>query len=110
MRSAARFFGVVCLLAWSPAAAQAAAPYAPPDRPGPALTISRSTLAKAVRCSPGLAGATRSPVLLSPGTGAAPDENYGWNYMPALTARGIPWCALATPDHTLADVQDDGEY
>src|SRR6059058_2814862 len=85
-------------------------PYAPVDRAGPALTIPAATLAKAVRCTPGLRDAGRSPVLLSPGTGASPDENYGWNYMPALTARGIPWCSLATPDHTLADIQDDGEY
>jgi len=85
-------------------------PLASPDRPGPALSIPEATMAAALHCTASVEHATRSPVLLSPGTGSTAQESFGWNYQPALTARGIPWCGLDSPDHTLAAIQDQGEY
>src|SRR5262245_51150609 len=75
-------------------------------RPDPASR----TLAAALQCSAGLRDAAREPVLLVAGTGATPLEQYSWNYEPALSALGIPWCAVTVPEHTLGDVQDDAEY
>jgi len=49
-------------------------------------------------------------VLLSPGTGQTSAEKFSWNYGPALTALRMPWCALDSPEHTLADIQDIGEH
>jgi triacylglycerol esterase/lipase EstA (alpha/beta hydrolase family) len=87
-----------------------AKPLAPPDRPGPELTNPQEKMAAALHCTESVASATRSPVLLSPGTALTSEEAFGWNYEPALTRLGIPWCALDSPDHTLADIQDIGEY
>ena len=86
------------------------AAYAPLDRPGPPLEVSAAAVDAATRCSPGIANAGRAPVLLSPGTGATADENFSWNYMRSLTARGIPWCGLSMPDHAQNDIQVAGEY
>lgn len=93
-----------------PPAAGADGAYAPADRPGPPLGAPDATLRSALTCGPGLTGAERSPVLLVAGTGATPEEQYSWNYEPAFTAAGIPWCAITVPDHTLADVQDQAEF
>ena len=91
-----RFVLLLLLAGWRcPATAHAA--YAPLDRPGPPLEVSAAAVDAATRCSPGIANATRAPVLLSPGTGATADENFSWNYMRSLTARGIPWCGITMP-------------
>jgi hypothetical protein len=50
------------------------------------------------------------PVLLNPATGVTPDENYSWNWEPALDKLGIPWCAYTAPYHTLGDIETSGEY
>lgn len=54
--------------------------------------------------------AATEPVLLNPATGVTPDENYSWNWEPALTKLGIPWCTYTAPYHTLGDIQISGEY
>jgi hypothetical protein len=54
--------------------------------------------------------AATEPVLLNPATGVTPEENYSWNWEPALTKLGIPWCAYTAPYHTLGDIQISGEY
>jgi hypothetical protein len=54
--------------------------------------------------------AKTEPVLLNPATGVTPDENYSWNWEPALDKLGIPWCAYTAPFHTLGDIQTSGEY
>ena len=66
------------------------AAYAPLDRPGPPLEVSAAAVDAATRCSPGIANASRAPVLLSPGTGATADENFSWNYMRSLTRARDP--------------------
>ena len=106
MRAALLSLLIAALIA--PAAAQAA--YAPLDRPGPALEVRAADVDAATKCSPGIAGASRAPVLLSPGTGATADENFSWNYERSLTARGIPWCGITMPGHAQGDIQVAGEY
>jgi hypothetical protein len=78
--------------------------------PGPALSVSESDLAAALSCPRRLAGATRAPVLLVPGTALEPRANFDWNYEPALDAAGVPWCALTVPHEGTGDVQDSAEY
>jgi triacylglycerol esterase/lipase EstA (alpha/beta hydrolase family) len=82
--------------------------YAPVDHPGPALSVPQGQLDASLHCSGPLAGHT--PVLLVPGTGGDPAQNYGWSWEPALNALGIPWCDVTLPDHTQGDIQVAGEY
>jgi pimeloyl-ACP methyl ester carboxylesterase len=84
--------------------------YAPVDQPGPALSVPQSQLDSAVQCNGDLAGAAKTPVLLVHGTGSNPQHNFGWNWEPALTDLGIPWCTVALPGNGLLDVQDAAEY
>ncbi|GAC1438087.1 MAG: hypothetical protein NVSMB51_13380 [Solirubrobacteraceae bacterium] len=91
-------------------AGPAQAAYAPLDRPGPPLTVPEATLAAALHCSGPLGGTPHAPVLLSPGTGITPAQEYGFTYEPALNRLGIPWCAVTMPFNTLGDVQTAAEY
>jgi triacylglycerol esterase/lipase EstA (alpha/beta hydrolase family) len=84
--------------------------YAPPDQPGPPLSVPRSDLKASLACNGSLAGATRAPVLLVPGTAYSPQTDFGWNWEPALTKLGIPWCAVSLPDRGMSDIQVAGEY
>ncbi len=84
--------------------------YAPVDRPGPAFDVSQAALDASLSCSPGVDNAARAPVLLVPGTGATPVDNYSWNYEPQFKALGIPWCAVTLPQHANGDIQVAGEY
>jgi hypothetical protein len=54
--------------------------------------------------------AERSPVLLVPGTALRPDENFGWNWVPALDALGFPVCTVELPERTLANIQLSTEH
>lgn len=91
-------------------AAPAHAAYSPLSRPGPALEVPKAQLDAALKCTPGIAAATRAPVLLSPATGVTADQNYSWNYERSLSARGIPWCQVDMPQRTLGDIQVAAEY
>jgi pimeloyl-ACP methyl ester carboxylesterase len=90
-------------------AAAGAITYAPVNQPGPALSVPQAALDASLQCSGSLAGATRTPVLLVPGTGSDPEE-FAWNWEPRLSELGIPWCAVTLPKHGLSDIQDAGEY
>ena len=92
------------------AAPAGAATFAPPDPPGPPLSVTAADLAAVLQCSPGIDGAGRAPVLLFQGTGATAKDNWSWTYEPALDQVGIPWCAVDLPEHATADVQRAGEY
>jgi len=109
-RCAALAAAVVALAA--PAAATAAEPaFAPPDTPGPPLSVAQKDLDAALQCSSrGVDHATRAPVLLVQGTGANAKDNWSWTYEPALDKLGIGWCAVDLPDHATGDVQVNGEY
>lgn len=84
--------------------------FASVDQPGPDLTPADDELAASLKCSGDLSDSAIDPVLLLSSTAADPDENFDWNYEPALTARGIPWCASTAPDINLSDEQVRGEY
>jgi triacylglycerol esterase/lipase EstA (alpha/beta hydrolase family) len=84
--------------------------YAPLDREGPALSVPAAELAAAVTCTKNVAGATRDPILLVPGTGLNPRTNFSWNYVRAFDAAKRPWCSVALPGNALGDIQVAGEY
>ena len=84
--------------------------YAPLDRPGPALQVSRAALDASLRCPARLADVDREVVLMIPGTTVDPDEAFGWNYEIALRNEGIPWCTVQVPQHTNGDIQVAAEY
>jgi pimeloyl-ACP methyl ester carboxylesterase len=72
--------------------------------------VPKEKLNASLDCPSSLAGAGRSPVLLVPGTGSNPEHNFSWNWEPALSKLGIPWCAVTLPDNALGDIQVAGEY
>ena len=84
--------------------------YAPVDTPGPPLSVPQAKLDASLVCSPGVDAAARAPVLLVPGTGATPKENWDWTYVRAFDMVGIPWCTLEVPEHSNGDIQVAGEY
>lgn len=96
--------------ALAPAASAAAPTYAPVDQPGPPLSVPLSKLQASLSCEPSVSSARVEPVLLNPGTGSSPNENFGWNWEPALDQLGIPWCAYTPPYYTLGDIPTSGEY
>jgi Lipase (class 2) len=91
-----------------PALAHAA--FAPPDTPGPPLSVPQHKLAAALACTGHLARAGRAPILLVPGTTLTPQVEYSWNWEPALTKLGRPFCTVTLPDNAMGDVQVAGEY
>lgn len=93
-----------------PAASAADRPHAPVDRTGPPLTVPRAKLEAAITCKGDFADASKPAVLLVPGTFVNAEDFYGWNVMPALAARGIPYCAVSAPDNNLGDIAVAGEY
>jgi hypothetical protein len=113
--AAALSAALVLVLVAVPGAASAAAatpppPYAPLDQPGPALSVPLAQLQASLKCEPGVKNAKVEPVLLNPATGVTADQNYSWNWEPALDKLGIPWCAYTAPHSTLDDIQTSGEY
>lgn len=90
--------------------ASAAAAYAPINRPGPPLSVPTATLASALQCDGPLAGSTRPPVLLVPGTALNPVTDYSYGWEPALHELGYPYCTIDLPGNGMADIQTAGEY
>ncbi|WP_134663532.1 MULTISPECIES: triacylglycerol lipase [unclassified Amycolatopsis] len=84
--------------------------YAPVDQPGPALTVPESTVDDALSCSPSVRGAKQDPVLLIPGTASNPESVFGWNFLPAFKAEGVPYCAVTLPKDADGDIQTAAEY
>jgi hypothetical protein len=99
---------VAAALLLLPAAASAA--YAPPNRPGPPLSVPAATLAAALSCTGRLAGTTHEPVLLVPGTSLNPATDYGYGWEPALAKLGWPYCTITLPGNAMGDIQVAGEY
>lgn len=109
LRTLAGASAAALLMACAPAGA-AQPPYAPLDQPGVALDVPPAALQASLQCEPGVRNATREPVLLNPATGVTAEQNYSWNWEPALDKLGIPWCVYNAPQHTLGDIQTSGEY
>jgi triacylglycerol esterase/lipase EstA (alpha/beta hydrolase family) len=105
--------GVLTATIWLIAASGslgASGPFAPLDRPGPPLDVPAAKLKAALACTPGVATATRNPLLLVPGTDLDPGPNYSWNYERAFAALKWPYCTITLPYHTTGDIQVAGEY
>jgi triacylglycerol esterase/lipase EstA (alpha/beta hydrolase family) len=101
---------LLTLTAVPPGLAQAAPPYSPPNRPGPALSIAVHKLRPALECTKGIRGTPRDPILLVPGTDLTPQANYSWNYERAFRALHWAYCTVALPQRATGDIQVAGEY
>jgi len=86
----------------APATANAAT-----DNQGPPLSVPEATLDSALHCTGDLTAA--QPVLLVPGT-TLTDEEFGWNYGPALSAQHRPFCTVTPPGNGMGDIQVSAEY
>jgi triacylglycerol lipase len=75
----------------------------------PALETDLATLEAALLCTP-FTHSDKPPVLLVHGTFTAGYEQYEWNYLPLLAARGFDVCAVTYPDRGLGDQQISAEY
>jgi hypothetical protein len=62
----------------------------------PALTVAKPKLRAALKCTPGVKDATRTPVMLVTGTGASGDEAYLIG-KGAFDAYGAPVCRVNFP-------------
>jgi triacylglycerol esterase/lipase EstA (alpha/beta hydrolase family) len=99
--------GIVAIALLAPASASAIT-YAPPNQPGPPLSVPQQQLDSALTCKGNLA--SRTPVLLVHGTAENPQTEFTWNWEPALDALGIPWCTVALPQNGTGDIQTAAEY
>jgi hypothetical protein len=79
------------------------------DTAEPALTVSKAKLDAALKCTAGIDGATRTPIMLVTGTGASGDEAYAIG-KPAFDLYGAPVCWVNYPNKTTADVQVSVQY
>ena len=75
----------------------------------PRLTVTKPKLRAALKCTPGVKDAKRTPVMLVTGTGASGDEAYAIG-KPAFDAYGAPVCWVNFPAHTTADIQVSVQY
>lgn len=75
----------------------------------PALSVSRAELDAALLCTP-FTHPENPAVLLVHGTFTAGFEQYEWNYIPLLDARGFDVCAVTYPDRGFGDQQVSAEY
>ena len=98
---------LACSGCWT---ATAAAEYAPLNQHGPALQVPGKALRAALRCTASVATDAREPILLVPGTTMTPEENFSWNYEPALVSLGLPYCTVELPNKAMTDIQVAGEY
>jgi triacylglycerol esterase/lipase EstA (alpha/beta hydrolase family) len=107
--AAAASLGLFATAVPGPAAAATAGPFAPVDRPGPALSVPRDRLDAALSCTGNVARG-RETVLFVPGTTVNPREDYSWNWFRALDKLGRPYCAVTLPENTTGDIQIASEY
>jgi triacylglycerol lipase len=75
----------------------------------PALTVSKTTMNRALHCTAGLDHAKRTPLMLVTGTGASGAEAYAIG-KPALDHYGAPVCYVDFPNFTEADIQVSVQY
>ncbi|MGH8461619.1 MAG: esterase/lipase family protein [Stenotrophobium sp.] len=75
----------------------------------PALTTDQATLDNNLHCTD-FTHPDKPPVLLVHGTFTSGQEQYEWNYIPLLAAKGFDVCAVTYPDRGLGDQQISAEY
>lgn len=75
----------------------------------PALTTDQAKLDANLHCTD-FTHPDKPAVLLVHGTFTAGQEQYEWNYIPLLAARGFDVCAVTYPDRGLGDQQVSAEY
>lgn len=75
----------------------------------PKLETPQAQLDAALHCLP-FTHPDQPPVLLVHGTFTAGQEQYEWNYIPLLAARGFDVCAVTYPDRGFVDQQVSAEY
>jgi pimeloyl-ACP methyl ester carboxylesterase len=92
------------------AASAVAPPAATTTTPPRPLETTKALLDASLRCPGDLSGITRSPVLLVHGTAVNSRSTFSWNYVPALTAMGIPFCTVDLPLDGMGDIQIAAEY
>lgn len=76
----------------------------------PPLLTPPALLANSLRCSSGVDGANRSPVLLVHGTALDAKSSFSWNWQRALPKAGIPHCTIELPQLAMGDIQTAAEY
>lgn len=85
--------------------------FGPLERPGPAFSVPGPALAASLRCTPSpRPGPARDSVLLLSSTGLDTGASFDWNYLPGLSAAGIPWCTSDAPGVNNGDIQARAEY
>jgi hypothetical protein len=82
---------------------------APAAAAEPKLTVATPKLRAALKCTPGVKDAKRTPGMLVTGTGASGDEAYAIG-KGAFDAYGAPVCWVNFPSHTTADIQVSVQY
>lgn len=75
----------------------------------PMLETAQETLDNAIHCTD-LSHPDKPTVLLVHGTFTAGQEQYEWNYIPLLSARGFDVCTVTYPDRGFGDQQISAEY
>ena len=75
----------------------------------PALETAQDKLDAALHCTD-FTHPDKPAVLLVHGTFTAGQEQYEWNYIPLLSARGYDVCAVTYPNRGLGDQQISAEY
>ena len=84
--------------------------YAPTDRPGPALQVPADALDDSLTCTEEPTDGTGPAVLLVHGTNLTYEDNFGWNYLPALQQLGRLACGVDLPVYGMHDIQVAAEY
>lgn len=84
--------------------------FAPVDRPGPDLEVSGADLDAAIKCTSSATGADREVVLFVPGTTLTPEDDFGFNWFPAMDKLGRPYCSVELPNNAMTDTQTSAEY
>jgi pimeloyl-ACP methyl ester carboxylesterase len=83
--------------------------FAPPNRPGPKLSVPAADLAESLHCTPDVARSRKQVALFVPATALDPDE-FSWNWFRALDRIHHPYCSVTLPGHGLGDIQVSAEY
>lgn len=71
----------------------------------PPLSVDPVAVERTMTCRGPVGGGGREPVLLVHGSFVIGAENYGWNYLPELAARGYRVCTVDLPNRSLDDIQ-----